>query len=387
MHKYKLLRAASAVALIAAMSTAAVSQSGGGSSGGGSSGGGSAPTQGQQTQGQQRMPDASPGSSGEREQGTRPMERSQDKAAPKSQVQGERDTPRASDRAQDKASPKSRVQGQGETPKASDRAQEKASPKSSVGERRGDDDGRRSAGDRDKDGKDHQRQSRERDSDRGDKQRSDDRGKDRSKGMTDRGQKDGDRTRQGEADRDSRGAGERVQLSQQQRTQVQDRLRQSGRSNRITNVNFDIRVGASVPRSVTLVALPPDIVQIVPEYRGYQYVYAGESILIVDPNDYTVIAVLGSGSQTARRSGGRLTVSSDDRVFIRSHVDLAPAIRLGIGGISIGMSLPTDVELRPLPETVWQRVPDLRDHRYFVYENEIVIVEPQSREVVLVLED
>jgi hypothetical protein len=62
-------------------------------------------------------------------------------------------------------------------------------------------------------------------------------------------------------------------------------------------------------------------------------------------------------------------------------------VRLGIGNISIGMNLPDTVELRPLPEAVVERYPDFRGHRYFVYEDDVVIVEPQSREVVLVIEN
>ncbi len=376
MNKQHLLRATSAVALLAAMGTAAISQTGG-SGQPGPSGQGGAPTQTQQRQ-DDRTPDA-----------TRP-------SSPRSE-QPDKQTPRASDRAQEKASPNSRVQGQTDSPKSTSRP-DKASPKSSADEGKGDE-RRRTTGERQPDSKDRQRESSERAKDSKDtqrqssdrakdgkdaQQRSEEPSRDRSKSASDREQKDGDRTRQGRAD--ERGPGERVQLSQQQRTTVRERLVQRSKGNRVTNVNFDIRVGASVPRSVTLVTLPPDIIEIVPEYRGYQYVYAGDSILIVDTN-YVVVAVLGSDSRVVSRPGGRLTVSANDRVFIRQHVDRSFSIRLGIGGINLGMKLPTDVELRPLPVTIAERVPDLRNHSYFVYEDEIVIVDPDTREVVLVIED
>ena len=109
--------------------------------------------------------------------------------------------------------------------------------------------------------------------------------------------------------------------------------------------------------------------------------------VIIHPTDYVVIAVIGGEGRVGSRSGGRITLASDDRVFVRRHVDLGARVRLGIGSISIGMNLPDSVELRPLPDVVVQRHPDLRGHRYFVYEEDIVIVEPQSREVVLVIED
>lgn len=364
MQKQHLLSAASAAALIAAMGTAAVSQTGGGQSA--PSGPGGAPAQSEQR--------PEPGTPENKRPSTQRGE----------QPRPETPSPRASDRAQDKSAPKAGRQGQSDTPRASDRAQEKASPKSSAGETKSND-RRRTTGERDRDGKDRQRQSGERGKQGKDQQRhSEEPTKDRSKSATDRDQRDGDRARQGRAD--DRGAGERVQLSQQQRTTVRERLTQRAQGNRITNVDFDIRVGASVPRNVALVTLPPDIVEIVPEYRGYQYVYADDSILIVDSN-YMVVAVLGSDSRAARRPGGRLTVTSDDRVFIREHVDLGGAVRLGIGGITLGMTLPANIELRPLPVTIAERVPALRDHSYFVYEDDIVLVDPDTREVVLVLED
>ncbi len=350
MPKHHLLRAASAAALIAAMGTAAFSQTGG-SGQSGPSGPGGPPAQTQQ-----------------------PSDRAPDAARP----DGQRGEQRGEQPRPDK-----------QAPRASDRTQDKAAPKSSAGEGKGEDQ-RRTTGERERDGKDRPRQTGERPKDTKDskdsQRRSEEPTKDRTKSATEREQKDGARARPRQSRTDDRGAGERVRLSEQQRTSVRERLTERAKRNRITNVNFDIRVGARVPRSVTLVALPADIIQIVPEYRGYQYVYAGDAILIVD-SDYEVVAVLGSDSRTVQRPGGRLTISSDDRVFIRQHIDRGFSIRLGIGGINLGMRLPADVELRPLPVTIAERVPDLRDHSYFVYEDEVVIVDPGTREVVLVIDN
>jgi hypothetical protein len=111
-----------------------------------------------------------------------------------------------------------------------------------------------------------------------------------------------------------------------------------------------------------------------------------DEVVIIHPTTYVVVAVIGGDSRMGARPG-RVTLAADDRVFVRRHVDLGARVRLGIGNISIGMNLPDNVELRPLPSVIVERYPDLRDHRYFVYEEEVVIVEPQSREVVLVIQD
>jgi hypothetical protein len=353
MTKTNLLRAASSLALIAAMSTAAVSQSTGGPSPGGSA---PAPTQNEKqapAQGERMSP--GPGGSTE-------VPKGKGGAAERPS-----DQPKASERAQEKASPRSAVKGgdKGDEPRGSRAAGDRAKDQ---------DDNARAPADRAKDGK---QQSRDGDS------------KDRSRTVGERDGK-GDRgdSAKGKAAGSKRGdRGDRVQISQQQQTTVRQRLSKHAKSHRADNVKFDVRVGVNVPRNVTLYALPPEVVEIVPEYRSYRYVYVGEQILIIDPDDYVVVAVLGADGRTAGRRGGSFTLAADDRVYFRRHVERGPSIRLGLGGISIGMSLPDSVELRPVPSTVVERIPDLRGHRYFFYEDEIVVVDPDSRQVVYVIED
>lgn len=356
MNKSHLLRAASSLALVAAMSTAAFSQAPGGPS----PGGGAQEKQAPAAQGERANP--GPG-------GTTEMPKSRDGAAERPS-----DRPKASERAQEKAAPKSAVQGD-EKGEKGDQRRSRAGDDRAKGKddrARGPSDQQRSE-DRQKDGKQQTR-----DSDR-----------DRPNTVGEKGGKDdrGDSTR-GKAADSKRGdrAGERVQVSEQKRTSARERLSRH-KGNHVDKVNFDIRVGVNVPRSVTLHALPADVIQVVPEYRNYRYVYVGDQYLIIDPDDYVVVAVLGGDSRAAGRRGGSFTLANDDRVFFRRHVERGPAIRLGIGGISIGMSLPDSVELRPVPSVIVDRVPNLEGHRYFFYENEIVIVDPDTRQVVYVIED
>jgi hypothetical protein len=52
-----------------------------------------------------------------------------------------------------------------------------------------------------------------------------------------------------------------------------------------------------------------------------------------------------------------------------------------------GSAVPGSVTLHPVPETVVEAVPEIRDYRYFVLaDKRIVIVEPQEMRVVEVLE-
>jgi hypothetical protein len=83
-----------------------------------------------------------------------------------------------------------------------------------------------------------------------------------------------------------------VQLTQEQRTKIKDVVVRDRNVARADNVNFNIRVGAPVPRTVHVAELPPEVVNIVPEYRGFDYVVVGDQLLIIDPHTLEIVAIL-----------------------------------------------------------------------------------------------
>jgi Protein of unknown function (DUF1236) len=83
-----------------------------------------------------------------------------------------------------------------------------------------------------------------------------------------------------------------VQLSQDQRSRIQAVIGKEHAPRFSGSEHFDITVGARVPRDVHVAVLPEDIVSIVPEYRGFDYVMVGDSILIVDPVTLEIVAVI-----------------------------------------------------------------------------------------------
>jgi len=82
-----------------------------------------------------------------------------------------------------------------------------------------------------------------------------------------------------------------VQLSSDQRTRIKT-IVTSNRSARVEHVDFDVKVGVRVPHTVHIVALPEEIVHIVPQYRGFDYIIVRNEILIIDPDTYEIVAVL-----------------------------------------------------------------------------------------------
>jgi len=94
----------------------------------------------------------------------------------------------------------------------------------------------------------------------------------------------------GAAGRASGGAN--VQLTQDQRAKIKDVVVRDRNVARVDNVNFNIRVGVAVPRTVHVAVLPAEVVTLVPEYRGFEYVVVGDQLLIIDPNTMEIVAIL-----------------------------------------------------------------------------------------------
>jgi hypothetical protein len=88
------------------------------------------------------------------------------------------------------------------------------------------------------------------------------------------------------------GAGAKVQLSQSQRTRIHSILGKSEAASVRTNVNFNIAVGVAIPRDVHVEVLPEDVVEVVPQYEGYDYIIVGDQILIIDPDSDEIVAII-----------------------------------------------------------------------------------------------
>ena len=185
-------------------------------------------------------------------------------------------------------------------------------------------------------------------------------------------------------------SGQRVQLSEQQRTTVHQTILKEQRVNRVTNVNFTINVGARVPRQVRLEVLPAAIFSIVPHYRSYRYFVINDDICIVEPSTYEIVEVITVSGRTAARDdrGGsaRLVLSDEERMIVLREIDMRGGSTLGLGSLTEGADVPRNAELRSFPAAVVEQVAKLKGYRYFTAENRIAIVDPQGSKVQLVFE-
>ncbi len=86
-------------------------------------------------------------------------------------------------------------------------------------------------------------------------------------------------------------AGAGAKLSTEQRTKISTVIKEQN-IRPVTNVNFAISVGTRVPREVSFHPLPVEIVNIYPNWRGYEMFLVNDQIIVVNPRTLEIVAVL-----------------------------------------------------------------------------------------------
>src|SRR5579862_6063116 len=83
------------------------------------------------------------------------------------------------------------------------------------------------------------------------------------------------------------------QLSEEQRTHIRQTVINARGAPRVGHVDFDVRVGTRIGRGrIHLIGVPDTLVQIDPEWEGFLYFVYGDEIVVVDPNDMEIVAIL-----------------------------------------------------------------------------------------------
>jgi len=184
-----------------------------------------------------------------------------------------------------------------------------------------------------------------------------------------------------------------VNINDQQRTRISASISHLN-VQPLTNVNFSLSVGTVVPRDVRLQPLPAEVVEIVPQYRGYSFVLVTDEIVIVEPSSYKIVTVLpysgrSTASAPARSEQRKATFSDRDRELIRKHAKARPVERerRTTGStvrteIHTGERVPESVEIEAFPEEVYRDAPTLREYRYINRDSHTYIVEPHERRII-----
>ncbi len=181
-----------------------------------------------------------------------------------------------------------------------------------------------------------------------------------------------------------------VNINDQQRTRVAESITRLN-VQPLTNVNFSLTVGTAVPRDIRLQTLPADVVEVVPQYRGYSFFVVRDEIVIVEPSTYQIVTVLprnsGATAAAPAPSHSKISFTDKDRDVVRKHVKTRTTERQTTGStakvvIRRGERLPDSVEVEEFPETVYREAPSLREYRYIHRENRTYLVDPGERRVI-----
>jgi hypothetical protein len=142
-----------------------------------------------------------------------------------------------------------------------------------------------------------------------------------------------------------------------------------------------------VPRHVQLYPVPREIISFFPYYRDYSYVVVDDEICIVDRRTYQIVDVIDQGYiGGSRHEIAGLSLSSEQMALVRDSIprDFPEAdLRLRL---ALGAEIPREVELYEFPVIVLDRLPKLRDYRFLVAADQIVIVDPRDRSIALVID-
>jgi len=95
----------------------------------------------------------------------------------------------------------------------------------------------------------------------------------------------------GRSDRGTVGSAASTSMTTEQKTKIRQNM-MGGNAPRVNNINFSLNVGTVVPSHVHVVAVPPVLVEVHPEWRGYRYFVVNDEIVIVEPDTLRIVAVL-----------------------------------------------------------------------------------------------
>lgn len=184
--------------------------------------------------------------------------------------------------------------------------------------------------------------------------------------------------------RDGRGRGPDIYASFEHRRDVR-------RWSRPDTIVF--RQGVVLPPSAPYYDLPVEVVERHPDWRGYQYVMTeSEEVAIVEPRTRRIVEVVDKDATQSAAAAPAATASTapataDDRRDIARMIlsDARPGDMQGIDGLK-GAVLPNEMVLRPLPREAEERDANLRGYQYSLIGDDVLIVDPQSRRIIDVIE-
>lgn len=179
-----------------------------------------------------------------------------------------------------------------------------------------------------------------------------------------------------------------AKLSQNDRSKVISTLRSDTRGSR-ENVNVSLNIGERLPPRIHARPLPRTIVDIMPEYRGYDYVIVQDRVDIIDPRTHEVVDIVEESGPTMAEGGGtfvsrtfqsgRVRLSTEQRqMLFRDARSMTSSQVSSAGGICL-----TE---QPVPDSLASQNPDLKGYNFLKVGNDIVLIDPKDNKVIDVIQ-
>lgn len=115
-----------------------------------------------------------------------------------------------------------------------------------------------------------------------------------------------------------------------------------------------------------------------------------KSFVIATAAAIGLLAAVPAGAQTSvttttTETTGSVTIAPEKRTIIRQQLGTSAPVTIK-ERVTVGATVPDTVELRSVPETILSDVPSVKGYRYFVYNDDVVLVDPKTRKVVTIVE-
>jgi hypothetical protein len=118
----------------------------------------------------------------------------------------------------------------------------------------------------------------------------------------------------------------------------------------------------------------------------------GEHVFIAAAAVVAVVTAVPASAQTSTvttttspSATGSLTIAPEKRTVIKQRFTGAPVTTVK-EKVTVGATVPADVELMAVPDTVVTELPTVKSYRYFRYNDDVVLVDPSSRRVVQIID-
>jgi Protein of unknown function (DUF1236) len=88
---------------------------------------------------------------------------------------------------------------------------------------------------------------------------------------------------------------------------------------------------------------------------------------------------------TGPAATGSIAIAPEKRTVIKQRFTGAPVTTVK-EKVTVGATVPAEVELMAVPDTVVTDLPAVKSYRYFRYQDDVVLVDPSSRRVVQIID-